>query len=202
MRRWWLAVAGAVLVASCGPGTPAGPPSPKDILAKPNHSGLKDGHFLVTGKFTNQNQTISVNGDGEIVYTPPGAGRFTFNSSVAGQPITFQDISINGKEYTFSTPGNGKWSSQTSTSPLGPASFTGTSAWKYIGEENLSQGKSWHASAKDKDGNNFEGWIRESDGYPVKYTLIQSGNSLTLVFDKYNSGVMISPPPASQVVQG
>lgn len=203
MKRLWLtAVVAALLLAGCGPGTPAGPPSPKDILAKPNHAGLKDAHFLVTGKFTNQGATVDVNGDGDLLYTAPGAGRFKFQTAVAGQQISFEDISINGNEYTFTTPGNGKWTSRPSTSPLGPTSFSGATDFKYVGEENLSQGKTWHAKAKDKDGNPFDGWIRESDGYPVKYTLTQSGNALTLTFDKYNSGVTISPPPASQVVQG
>ena len=202
MKRLGLAIALSAVLVACGPGTPAGPPSPKDILAKPNHAGLKDAHFLVTGKFTNQGATVNVNGDGNLVYTSPGAGRFKFQTAVAGQQITFEDISINGNEYTFSTPGNGKWSSHPSTSPLGPTSFVGASDWKYVGEEHLSQGKSWHASAKDKDGNPFDGWIRESDGYPVKYTLTQQGNALTLTFDKYNSGVTISPPPSSEVVQG
>ena len=197
-----MAVTAALLLTACGPGAPAGPPSAKDILAKPNHAGLKDAHFLVTGKFTNQGVSVDVNGDGSLVYTAPGAGRFKFQTAVAGQQIIFEDISIHGNEYTFTTPGNGKWTSRPSTSPLGPTSFTGASDFKYVGEENLSQGKTWHARAKDKDGNPFDGWIRESDGYPVKYTLTQSGNALTLTFDKYNSGLTISPPPASQVVQG
>ena len=57
-------------------------------------------------------------------------------------------------------------------------------------------------SGKDKDGNQFDGWIRESDGYPVKYEITQQGNALTLNFDKYNTGESITAPPASQVVQG
>jgi hypothetical protein len=32
--------------------------------------------------------------------------------------------------------------------------------------------------------------------------ITQQGNSLTLTFDKYNTGVAITPPPASQVVKG
>jgi hypothetical protein len=102
----------------------------------------------------------------------------------------------------MTVPGSGKWVAKASTSGLGPNSFAGTSAFKYVGEESLAGGKAWHASAKDKDGNPFEGWIRESDGYPLKYVITQQGNSLTLTFDKYNSGVTIAPPPASQVVKG
>jgi hypothetical protein len=202
--RFAAAVGAASLLAACGgPGTPLGPPSPQDILAKPVHaSSLKDGHFLVTGKFTNNGSTVGLNGDGALLYKSPGAGRFKFQTTVAGQQVSFEDISVNGTDYTLTVPGNGKWLAKASTSGLGPNSFTGVSAFKYVGEESLPSGKAWHASASDKDGNPFDAWIRESDGYPLKYVIMQQGNSLTLTFDKYNTGVAIAPPPASQVVKG
>ncbi|TMD47163.1 MAG: hypothetical protein E6I86_09985 [Chloroflexi bacterium] len=197
-------MAAAALLAGCGgPGSPLGPPKPQDILAKPVHaSSLKDAHFLVTGKFTNNGATVGLNGDGALLYKSPGAGRFKFQTTVAGQQVSFEDISVNGTDYTLTVPGNGKWVAKTSTSGLGPNSFTGTSAFKYVGEESLAGGKAWHASANDKDGNPFDAWIRESDGYPLKYVIAQQGNTLTLTFDKYNTGAAIAPPPASQVVQG
>jgi hypothetical protein len=209
MNRPVMAVVVVALLAACGtPGAPAKPPTAQEVLAKPLHaSNLKDGHFLAVGKFTSQGVSVDVNGDGEVVYKSPTAGRFKFQTTVAGQQVSFEEITINGTDYTFTSPGNGKWTSKASTSGLGPESFSGASGFKYIGEENLPQGKSWHASAKDKDGNPFDGWIRESDGYPVKYVLTQpgasaSGNTLTLTFDRYNTGVTISAPPSSQVVPG
>jgi len=195
-------IATGLLAACGGPGTPLGPPSARDILSKPNQSNLKDAHFLVSGRFTNQAGPVNLKGDGELVYKAPGAGRFTFQTLVAGQTVSFEEISIGGSDYTLTQPGNGKWVSNASTSPLGPTSFSGASDFKYVGEENLSAGKAWHAKAKDKDGNAFDGWIRESDGYPLKYTLIQQSNALTLSFDKFNTGVTIKAPPASQVVHG
>src|SRR6202035_383367 len=202
--RFATAMAVAALLAGCGgAGAPLGPPEPQDILAKPSHTGsLKDAHFVVTGKFTNNGTTVGLNGDGALVYKSPGAGRFTFQTTVAGQQVSFEDISVNGTDYSMTIPGNGKWTATASTSGLGPSSFTGTSAFKYVGEENLPSGKAWHASANDKDGNPFDGWIRESDGYPLKYVITQQGNSLTLTFDKYNTGAAIAAPPASQVVKG
>ena len=198
------AMAAAALLAGCGgPGSPLGPPKPQDILAKPVHtSSLKDAHFLVTGKFTNNGATVGLNGDGALLYRSPGAGRFKFQTTVAGQQVSFEDISVNGTDYTLTVPGNGKWVAKASTSGLGPNSFTGTSAFKYVGEESLAGGKAWHASANDKDGNPFDAWIRESDGYPLKYVIAQQGNTLTLTFDKYNTGAAIAPPPPSQVVNG
>jgi hypothetical protein len=198
----FVAMAGAVLLCACGPGTPLGPPSPKDILAKPQHaSSLKDAHFLVASKFTNQGTTVALAGDGALVYTS-GSGRFKFQTTVAGQLVSFEDISVNGTDYSMTIPGNGKWVARTSATALGPNSFAGASDFKYVGEETLPIGKAWHATAKDKDGNPFDGWIRESDGYPLKYVITQQGNALTLTFDRYNTGESIKPPPASQVVKG
>jgi outer membrane lipoprotein-sorting protein len=201
------AMAAAGLLAACGgPGAPLGPPTPQEVLSKPNHANLKDAHFLVTGKSNNQGTVVDINGDGTIVYKAPGAGRFKFQTMVAGQQVSFEDISINGTDYTFTVPGNGKWTATATSSGLGPASFTGASEFKYVGEESLPNGKAWHAKAKDKDGNQFDGWIRESDGYPLKYQITQGSaqgsNQLTLSFDKYNTGESITAPPASQVVQG
>jgi outer membrane lipoprotein-sorting protein len=193
----------AILLSACGgPGAPLAPPSAKDILAKPVHSNLKDAHFLVTGKFSSAGTSVDITGDGALIYKSPGAGQFKFQTTVAGQQITFEDRSINGTDYTFTSPGNGKWTAKASTSGLGPTSFSGASAFKYVGEESLPKGKAWHARATDKDGNPFDGWIRESDGYPLKYTITQQSNALTLTFDQFNTGESITTPPASQVVQG
>jgi hypothetical protein len=198
-------VAVGVLAGCGGPGSPLGPPTAKDILAKPTHAGLKDAHFLVSGKFVNPTPggpAVDVHGDGALVYTSPGAGRLKVETTVTGQQVSYQDISINGIDYTFIAPGSGKWTAKKTSAGLGPDSFTGTSAFKYVGEENLPSGKAWHAQAKDPDGNLFDGWIRESDGYPLKYQEAQQGNALILSFDKYNTGQSITAPPASQVVQG
>src|SRR5207302_7464391 len=133
--------------------------------------------------------SVDLAGDGDLVYKAPGAGRFTFQTTVAGRKISYEDISINGKDYTFSDPGTGKWTSRTTTSGLGPASFSGASDFKYVGEENLARGKAWHATAKDKDGNAFEAYIRESDGYPIKYIGTPPSSERTQTLDKVNAGV-------------
>lgn len=194
-----------VLAACGGPGSPLGPPSAKDILSKPLHASLKDAHFVVAGTFLNPTPggaSVTVQGDGALVYKSPGAGRLKLETTVAGQKVTYQDISVNGTDYTFITPGNGKWTAKKTSTGLAPESFVGASGFTYVGEENLPGGKAWHAKAKDTEGNQFDGWIRESDGYPLKYAETQQGNALVLSFDKYNTGESINAPPASQVVQG
>src|ERR1700674_3426403 len=108
--RFVTAIAAGVLLAGCGgPGSPLGPPSPPNILAKPVHtSSLKDAHFLVSGKFTDNGKTVALAGDGALVYTS-GSGRFKFQTTVAGQQVSFEDISVNGTDYSMTIPGSGKW---------------------------------------------------------------------------------------------
>jgi hypothetical protein len=190
------------LTAACGVPTPAAPPSAQEVLAKPQKSDLKDAHFNVTGKITDNGATVELVGDGALVYKPKLEGRFKFTTNVGGQSVTVQEISLDGTNYGL-TPASPKWVATKSTSGIDPSAFAGASDQKYVGEENLPQGKAWHATAKDKDGNAFDAYIRERDGYPIKYVETQSGGqNITLTFDKYNSGETIAAPPADQIQQG
>ena len=205
LSRVAIAVITVALLAGCG--EPSGTPSAQDILAKPTHANLRDAHFILSGKFINNGATIDLGGDGQVVYkSAPAAGRSTLQSTVAGHPVTFEDIFINGIDYGLTQPGNGKWTAKTTTTGLGPSSFSGASNFKYLGEEQLPLGRAWHAQARDRVGNAFEGWIRESDGFPLKYLLLatntRASTTLTLTFDKYNTGVTITAPPASEIAQG
>ena len=169
------------------------------MLAKPQQSTLRDAHFNVSGKVTDNGVTLTLVGDGILVYKPKFAGRFKFQTTVGGQTVVLQEISIDGTNYGMS-PGSAKWTATKSPSGIDPSAFAGASSQKYIGEETLAQGKAWHASAKDKDGNAFDAYIRESDGYPIKYVETQTGGQdITLTFDRYNAGDAVSAPPANQV---
>jgi len=189
-------------MAACGVPTPAAPPSAQEVLAKPQKSDLKDAHFNVTGKITDNGATVDLVGDGALVYKPKLEGRFKFTANVGGQSVTFQEISLDGTNYGL-TPASPKWVASKSTSGIDPSAFAGASDQKYVGEVNLAQGKAWHASAKDKEGNAFDAYIRKSDGYPIKYVETQSGGQdITLTFDKYNTAETITAPSADQIQQG
>ena len=190
------------LTAACGVPTPAAPPSAQEVLAKPQKSDLTDAHFNVTGKITDNGATVDLVGDGALVYKPKLEGRFKFTANVGGQSVTFQEISLDGTNYGL-TPASPKWVASKSTSGIDPSAFAGASDQKYVGEVNPAQGKAWHASAKDKEGNAFDAYIRESDGYPIKYVETQSGGQdITLTFDKYNTAETITAPSADQIQQG
>jgi hypothetical protein len=190
-------------MAACGVPTPSAPPSAKEVLAKPQQSNLKDAHFKLSGTIADTTGTATtVVGDGALVYKPAPEGRIKFQTAIGGQTVSIEEISTGGTNYGL-TPGSPKWVATQSTSGIDPTAFAGASEQKYVGEENLPQGKAWHATAKDKDGNMFAAYIRESDGYPIKYVETQSGGeNITLTFDTYNTGLIISAPPADQIQHG
>ena len=190
-----------MLTAGCGVPTPAAPPSAREVLAKPQQSNLMDAHFAVTGKITNNGITVQLVGDGALVYKPKPAGRFKFTTTFGGQTLTIEEISLDGTNYGL-TPASTKWVATKSASGIDPNAFSGATDQKYIGEETLPQGKAWHASAKDKDGNAFDAYVRESDGYPIEYVETRTGGqNITLTFDKYNTGEAIKAPPPDQIQQ-
>jgi hypothetical protein len=192
----------ALTTASCGIPTPATPPTAKEVLAKPVNSDLRDAHFTVSGKLDDNGVTLQLGGEGVLVYKPKPAGHFKSQTVVGGQDVALEEISIDGTNYGKS-PGATTWVSTKSPSGFDPGAFSGASAQKYLGEVSLPQGKAWHASAKDSEGNDFEAFIREKDGYPIKYVETQSGGqNITLTFDRYNAGDTVTAPPADQVQAG
>src|ERR1700736_2127690 len=196
--RLWLMLAAGLLTACSSVNTPAGPPSAQDILNKPNQANVRDAHFILVAHVTSGGIAFDATGDGIIVIKPTQASKFTIATTVSGQSLKFEEIIISGKEYDLSRD-NPPWTVKSSTS-LNPGSFKGRHA-VYLGEDMPSAGKAWHVKATDDNGNPFEAWVRESDGYPLKYTSTMQGSTFTATFDRFNTGQVITAPPASDIQQ-
>jgi outer membrane lipoprotein-sorting protein len=201
-RRLRLAVVVAgVLLAACGTAAtqPAKPPTADEILAKPDQANVKDAHFTLTAHIVSSGVSFDATGDGVIMIKPAQASKFTMQTTIAGHSLKFEEIIVDGKEYDLS-PDNPKWTVKTNTS-TNPSSFKGKNA-VLLGEDTLPSGKAWHVKAVDDSGNPFEAWVRERDGYPLKYTSTSEGSTFTALFDRFNTGETVTAPPASDVQQG
>src|SRR5207245_10557983 len=126
---------------------------------------------VVTG-----NMSFDATVDGIIVIKPNQASKVTMETSVSVQDMKFEEIIVGGKEYEL-PPDNPRWTVKP-TSTSNPGSFKGTKA-AYLGEANLKDGKAWHVKATDENGTPFEAWIRESDGYPLKYASTSASTTFT-----------------------
>ena len=171
-------------------------PTASEILNKPDQANVKDAHVTLVAHIVSAGVAFDATGDGAIVVKPAQASKFTMTTTIAGQSLKFEEIIIGGQEYDLA-PDNPRWTVKASTS-ANPSSFKGTDA-VYVGEDNLKQGKAWHVKAKDPNGSPFEAWVRESDGYPLKYESTTQGSTFTATFDLFNTGQTISAPPASDV---
>jgi hypothetical protein len=198
--RWLLPgiSAGLLALTACGngAGAPAQPPSAQEILNKPEQASVRDAHFTLTAHISSGNVSFDASGDGLIVVKPEQASHFVMLAAIAGQSLKFEEIIIGGKEYDL-TPDNPRWTVKDNVTS-NPASFKGKNA-VYLGEETLKGGKTWHVKAVDERGNPFEAWIRERDGYPLKYSSTSQGTSFTALFDRFNTGQSVSAPPASDI---
>jgi hypothetical protein len=198
-RVWLLFPAAAITIGACDNSAagPATPPTAQEILAKPDKANVKDAHFTLVAHIVSGNVSFDATGDGIIVVKPQQASRFSMLTTVSGQSLKFEEILIGGKEYDLS-PDNPRWTVKSSSNASNPSSFKGTNA-AYLGEETLAQGKAWHVKATDANGTPFEAWVRESDGYPLKYASTMQGSTFTATFDSFNTGQTVTAPPASDL---
>lgn len=205
MRAWLLALPVLVGLSACGsqPAAKASgrssPPSPVSILLKIGTSGLHDAHFTLTEELPNgSGGTVEGTGEGVWVVKPPPAERYSVTLSALG--VTFENIAVGDFIY-YRKSTDQTWTLQRARSPL--ANLDYASNLTLVAEEQTAQGKAWHLSGNDITLSPFEIWIREKDSYPIKYTSNnpKAGSDL-IVFDRYNTGESVLPPPASQVGQG
>jgi len=181
--------------AACA--APWSPPTPSQILAKPSQSDMKNGHFNLKGHLASGAFSADVTGDGLLVFRPKYAVSFNLRGSVGQLPFALQEITMDDKSYT--RIGSQKWTEQDSQSQPGNIG-SGTQNAKLVGEESLSQGKAWHVAATLASSDQpFDAWVRESDGYLLKYSSSSDNTTLILEFDKFNTGETVSAPSAADV---
>ncbi len=184
-----------LLTVGAGCAAPWTPPTPSEILAKPSHSGMKDGHFKISGHLTSGAYTADVTGDGTMILQPTYALSMRVQGSIGQLPFAVQEIDVNGKSY--SRVGSAKWTeSEAKNEPGNPSGATDA---RVVGEESLAAGKSWHIRATSSSGQPFDVWVRESDGYLAKYAGATDSGSISIEFDRYNTGATVSPPAASDI---
>ena len=204
----------ALLVGLTACGTPASSSQASPTMS-PTHSphgilfkmystpALKDAHFTITEQLPDgSGGTSHGTGDGVLVLHPAPAQSQSVQIGIgAGTTITVQSIGIGNTIYHRRTT-DPVWTASPGQSEL--TNLDQAYELKLVGEELTPQGRAWRVSGTTRSGNAFEIWIRQKDNYPLKYASHRTDDSTaeTVMFDLYNTGQTISPPPPAQVVQG
>jgi outer membrane lipoprotein-sorting protein len=207
-----LLVATGVLLLACGGtatsggpshsrpvATPTPTPSASEILAKPAASSMKDMHFTATVGVTSGGQTATLTGEGDMVVRPYSAYHLVVRAAVGGTSVTEEIFTIGGTDYA--RQGNQKFKASPSTQGSDVNTWRDATGATLLGVEPLSGGMAWHVRAMSPQGNPFEAWVRESDGYLLRYTAASKTGMTTFDYSMvaFNTGVSIAAPPPNQV---
>lgn len=186
----------ALILGIGGCAAPWSPPTPTEILQKPAQSDMRDGHFNLKGHVTSGAFSADVTGDGEMTMKPKYAVSFDLQGSLGQIPFAIQEVIVDGNSY--SRVGSQKWTEQEASNEPGNVGSSSLNP-KLVGEENLAVGKAWHVHATSSSGQPFDAWIRESDGYLAKYSSSTDTGTLSLDFDKFNTGATVNPPNPADI---
>jgi hypothetical protein len=90
----------------------------------------------------------------------------------------------------------------TSLAYINPASWLTSSQERFLGESSINGSATWVVEATDAIGREFRIWIREADGYPLRYTTSYvnvKGRTyyINALYLRFNTDVSISPPSLS-----
>ena len=210
--RVLLVAAAALLVVACGQASPGSAtpstrptgtatpiPTAAEILSRPALSTMKDMHFAATVRASSGGQTAELTGEGDMIVKPSSAFRLKVQGVVSGTSVSQEIITKGGTDYV--RQGGQKFKASPSTQASDVNTWREATDGALLGEEELSTGKAWHVKATSGQGNAFEAWVRKSDGYLLRYfATSKSGNTtFTYSMDRFNSGVSIDAPPASEV---
>jgi hypothetical protein len=154
---------------------------------------MQDGHFKVTAVILNG--ATHINGTGDGVLALKGTVGFKMNVQVNSGLLNVgvDLISVGGKQYE--RIGNGAWTVTSDSASPGNASH-GTPT--YVGESQIGSDKAWHIRSK-QSGTTYDEWVRESDGYLLKYAWQSDSGSFTMDFDQFNIGADITAPSQKEI---
>jgi hypothetical protein len=193
MKIGLFALAGLLMVGCQGPFGLGGPPSPQDIASKPGQSSMQDGHFKVTAVIVNGATHTTGSGDGVLALKGKVGLKLNIQVSAGLLNVGVDLIATGGKDYE--RIGNGAWTVTTDTASPGNASH-GTPS--YVGESQIGNDKAWHIRSK-QSGTTYDEWVRESDGYLLKYGWQADTGSFTMDFDQFNIGADIAAPSQKEI---
>lgn len=85
---------------------------------------------------------------------------------------------------------------------INPASWQEATNPRVLGEASIDGSTTWVVQATDAFGRHFKAWLRESDGYPLRYTIpwVNAKGStyyINALYRQFNSGVVVTAPDTS-----
>lgn len=202
------ALVGLFLLTACGPQPLLQASTASDVnglLAKAN---VGNAHFTFSGSQVGAIGPSSLSGKGVVQFRPATAYTISLAESVPGSSLTktWDEMEVAGGHYL-------RFSSRVRWQPLSADQALGDLwLWPKVtspvltGTETLPQGPAWHLVGSPSAGIGDDLWVRQTDGYPIRYRLTIPSQQATyqLDFDTFNVSADFAVPvyPKPMSIQG
>jgi hypothetical protein len=173
----------------------------EQVLEGPFAGGLRDARVRIV---THDGSSPDEQSEGVMVFSPSRALRLQVRTE--GDPVPVQEtIDVHGVTYTrtrdparMSTLASA-WTADDASSPAlrgtGWADYATPAQLSIAALETVGRDRAWHLTASG----GFNWWIRVGDRHPLKIVRHVGLTTVTYLFDRFDSGATVHPPPDSQV---
>ncbi len=207
----------ATFLVACSPTTQV--PDPQTIINKVKQQNWKDATFTFTANAATPGASYTATGNGVVTRNPQRTDE-TITSNSGSQTQT-EEVITDGQNVYARVKGQQKWVKLTTPPDLGgfggvtpTTDFGSLQNLTFVGSETIEGYPTWHVkgtyTTTTTQGktvtNNVDLWVRQDNYWvvQVKDHATVAGepgttSDATLLFTKWNTGAVITPPPPGQV---
>lgn len=218
MRRYGaglLLLWGMLTLAACGVSTPSkitlGSPATPDaatIVKNVGKADVKDATFTLNATTTMQGANTTLSGTGKLTLNPTRTD-IVLNTTIQQTAVTVEVITDGSTSYTKLSGIPGLPATWTKASTGASSSVDTSQFTKYgnlnnatlVGVETVNGTVVYHLKG-ESGGYQQDVYVRRDNYYPVKVVVHGTSSAAfdaTIVFTAINTGITITPPPASEV---
>ena len=175
-------------------------PSATEVLSMPSRSRAEDARLTISGHVTVAGTAIAFAGEGLMVFgrKPAMAARVVLR--LAGEEQIVEQVAADG--ILYSRIGSAAWSEDLDVRINQPDRWRQARAIAMLPPEPLPLGDAWHVAAVSPHGHRFEAWVRQRDGYPLRFAVRATDSLLVIDYHDFDHGAAITGQPQAEIRTG
>jgi hypothetical protein len=163
-----------------------------EVLRMPSQSGAQNARLAIVGHVTVAGITIPLKGEGLMAFGAKPAMTVKVVLRISGEEQLVEEVAVDGISY--SRTGSAPWHQDLDVRINQPDRWRQARAVAMLPSDRLSLGDAWHVVAMSPQGHQFEAWVRQRDGYPLRFALRDPDSLLVIDYRDFNRGAVIIGP--------
>jgi hypothetical protein len=163
-----------------------------EVLHMPSRSGALDARLAIAGHVTVAGIAIPLKGEGLMAFGARPAMAAKVVVRIAGEEQVVEEVAVDGISY--SRTGSAPWHENLDVRINQPDRWRQARAVAMLPPDHLSLGDAWHVVAMSPQGHQFEAWVRQRDGYPLRFALRDPDSLLVIDYRDFDRRAVIIAP--------